>query len=403
MADEKTAVLYSMLPLLQASELRSLRGRPAAIGAFNVNFYAQAEGILRGLYRAESPGIIQASKGANKFQGTPGVIRDIVISAMVNSKSYVPLSLHLDHGDEKSCRNCIENGFSSVMIDASNLLEEENIALTCTISSLAHEKGISVEGEYGVLSGVEEDISHQKGIYADPVFVPVFFDRSKCDCLAVSYGTSHGPNKGKTDALNVQIIRDSYAGLSAFHMNLDHFLVSHGSSTVPKDLVDKINRFGGNLKGTSGVPEYKILEAIVGGIRKINIDTDLRLGITAVLREYFYYNPQIEKESEALGLIKKVFTGELKLGNDDKPIEDPKELKDPRDYFWHLKKHNPDLLRIDYRESGDERYIEVMAAISDNVANHVEKLCRLFGSAGLAPYVDEKKTLENLAGSYTDR
>ena len=378
------ARLYSFVPLMRAAEISSLRARSAAIGAFNVNFYAQAEGILEGLKKVEAPGIIQASKGANKFQGGAGKIQEMLLLAIMKGRYNIPIALHLDHGDANSARDCIDNGFSSVMIDASHLPELENIAATKEIVLYAHPRRVGVEAEYGLLSGVEEDIAHQKGVYADPKFVPVFFDRSKTDALAIAYGTSHGPNKGKTEALNVDIVRESYEALKAHRMNLDRFLVSHGSSTVPAELVDEINRYGGSLKETSGVPEHKLLEAIDSGIRKINIDTDLRLGITATFRKYFHDHPDIENRSEALGLVKAMFDGKIPAKDKDGKPVDPAQFVDPRSYLQALMNARPEMLRQDYRDFEDEAYAEVMGLIGERVASHVCNLARLFRSNSLA-------------------
>jgi|GEM_PF-98476 len=397
MAEQK---LYSFVPLMQAAEIVSLRGHPSAIGAFNVNFYAQAEGILEGLYRAEAPGIIQASKGANKFQGGPDKIQYMLLKAMENMKFNIPVALHLDHGDAKSAKECVDKGFSSVMIDASALDEPQNMNATKEIVDYAHPKGIGVEGEYGKLAGVEEDIAHQKGVYADPKFVPVFMDRTGVDALAIAYGTSHGPNKGKTDALNVGIVSESYEALKAHNMNLDHFLVGHGSSTVPKELVEEINRYGGSLKGTSGVPDYMIKNAIKEGIRKVNIDTDLRLGITAVFRKYFNDHPDIEKKSEILGAIKRVFTGETPAKDKDGNPVPPGSLVDPRSYLQPVMAMDPNILREDYRTLKDEAFIEVMTLVKNRIAEHVRALTIMFGSAGLAGKVDTRMTLEAMAEKY---
>lgn len=379
--------LYSMVPLLRTAELSSLRGKQAAIGAFNVNFYAQAEGILRGLMEAESPGIIQASKGANKFQGGPDKIQMMTLNAMKDLKCGLMVALHLDHGDVDSAKKCVDSGFSSVMIDASHKPEKENMDSTREVVEYAAPKGASVEGEYGLLAGVEEDIIHAKSVYADPKFVPVFLDRSGADALAIAYGTSHGPTKGRTDALNVAIVRQSYQGLKANGMNLDKFLVGHGSSTVPKELVDEINSLGGKLKNTSGVPEYKIKEAIEGGIRKVNIDTDLRLGITAVFRKYFADHPGVEKKSDALSLIKDVFDGKTPAKDKDGKPVDSGTLVDPRSYLDPLmvpSNNMAQMLREDYRTLKDEAFIEVMGLVSDRIKNHVLMLTKLFGSYKLA-------------------
>ncbi|MBN2104533.1 class II fructose-bisphosphate aldolase [bacterium] len=365
--------LYSMVPILRAAEQSSQTGKPAAIGAFNVNFYSQAMGILEGLRRADAPGIIQASRGANKFQGGPEKVQSMVLQAMKDSDHSLPVALHLDHGDEEQAKICTDKGFSSVMIDASTLEFEDNIQLTQNIVKYAHAKGLSVEGEYGKLAGVEEDVIHDTTTYADPYLVPYFFNESNADALAVAYGTSHGPNKGSSGGLEklaIHVVDLSYKGMVAYGQNQDHFLVSHGSSTVPKDIVDEINAQGGNVQGAAGIPMHKIQEAVVAGIRKINIDTDLRLGITATFRKWFNNNPGIETTStDVLAPIKKVLDEKL-------------DAIDPRDY---LKVIDIELLRNDPAGSVLE---EVMSLVQERIASHVESLVNKFGCAGLAGKVE---------------
>lgn len=376
--------LFSMVPVLQAAEQSALDGKPAAIGAFNVNFYNQARGILEGLRRADAPGIIQASRGANKFQGGPDKIQGMVLRAMEDSGHSLPVSLHLDHGNEEQAPICVDEGFSSVMIDASVLDLEANIALTRKICEYAHPKGVSVEGEFGKLAGVEEDVIHATTTYADPYLVPYFFNESGADALAVAYGTSHGPNKGSQGGLEklaVWVVEKSYRGLVAYGQNEKRFLVSHGSSTVPQELVAEINQFGGNVQGAAGIPMHKIQEAVRAGVRKINIDTDLRLGITATFRKYFKDNPGVEDTSkEVLKPIKEALDEKL-------------EAIDPRDY---LKVIDASLLRTDPKGTALE---EVMGLVQERIAAHVEKLVHEFGSAGLADKV-KRVSLSDLARSY---
>jgi len=377
--------LLSMVPILRAAEQSALKGSPAAIGAFNVNFYSQALGILEGLRRADAPGIIQASRGANKFQGGPDKIQAMLLQAMKDANHTLPVSLHLDHGNEEQAPICADSGFSSVMIDASHLDLNDNIALTRKIVRYSHPKGISVEGEFGKLAGVEEDVIHESTTYADPFLVPYFFNESGADALAVAYGTSHGPNKGSKGGLEnlaVYIVERSYQGMVAFGQNENHFLVSHGSSTVPQDIVAEINARGGNVQGAAGIPMEKLHEAIRAGIRKINIDTDLRLGITATFRKYFNENPGIEKTSaDVLEPIKKALDEQL-------------DAIDPRAY---LKAIDIELLRTNPKGTPLE---EVMALVQERIAAHVEKLVHEFGSAGLGSQV-EHISLADMAKTYS--
>jgi len=375
--------LYSLVPLCGAAEESSLDGKPAAVGAFNVNFYSQATGILKGLERTDAPAIIQASRGANKFQGGPDKIADMVLSAIKELNHNLPVCLHLDHGTKEAAEQCIEGGFSSVMIDASDLELFENVKVTGEIAALAGPKGISVEGEYGSLAGVEEDIVHEQTTYAHPLLVPFILEESKADALAIAYGTSHGPNKGKNiSAVDISIVRKSYAGLKCYGMNKNKFLVGHGSSTVPQELVAEINRYGGGLKEAYGVPMEKIKEGIAAGLRKMNIDTDLRLGITAVFRKYLQDNPGVEKKyPETLGRIKKAFDGEIEMVAKGK-VQDPKTVIDPRGYLGVI---DIELLRTP--PSAESGLQEVMALVEERIASHVAMLVEEFGSAGLASSV----------------
>ena len=380
MAEKK---LYSLTPLCWAGEESALEGKPAAIGAFNVNFYSQATGILKGLRKAEAPAIIQASRGANKFQGGPDRIAGMILRAMEELNHDLPVCLHLDHGTAEAAKQCIEGGFSSVMIDASDLKLFENVGVIREISELAHPKNMSVEGEYGSLAGVEEDIEHEETTYANPLLVPFILDESRADALAVAYGTSHGPNKGKNiSAVDVSIVQKSYDGLKAYGMNMNKFLVGHGSSTVPKEIVAEINRYGGEIKEAHGVPMSKIKEGIAAGLRKINIDTDLRLGITAVFRKYLFDNPGVEdKFPETLGRIKKAFAGEIEMVAKGK-VQNPKTVIDPRGYLGVI---DIEFLRDPpTAESGLE---EVMTLVEERIASHVAMLVEEFGSAGLAPKI----------------
>jgi fructose-bisphosphate aldolase class II len=375
-------VLGPIVPMLRAAELSSLAGRPAAIGAFNVNFYSQAEGILEGLRRAGAPGILQASRGANKFQGGPDKIAEMVLAAVRKTGHSLPVCLHLDHGDEPAARECIDKGFGSVMLDVSKLDYSANIESTKAIVQLAHPKGISVEAELGKLAGVEEDIKSAATTYADPFLVPNFFDKSGCDSLAIAYGTSHGPNKGAgLEKLAVYIVDRCYRAMTAYGQNRDHYLVSHGSSTVPQELIKEINSFGGQMKDARGIPMDRIQAAIKAGIRKVNIDTDLRLGITATFRRYFAEHPGVERKSPNLAGIRKVL--------DENPA-----VMDPRDYFGHLDKA---LLRGDPKGTDLE---EPMLLVKERVAPHVEHLCRQFGSANLAGEV-AGHSLEQMKAGYS--
>ena len=380
-------VVHSFCPIaaiLRAAEASGQAGRPAAIGAFNVNFFTQADAVLEGLRRADAPAVIQASRGANEFQGGPDKISYMISKAIETSGHDLPVTLHLDHGDVEKGALCVDSGYSSIMIDASELDFEDNCAVTRVMVVYAHRKGVGVEGEYGRLSGVEEDVEAQETIYADPEKVPVFFRSTNADALAIAYGTSHGPNKGgNIDQLKTEIVRETHENLVKEGLNNDHFLVGHGSSTVPRELVEEINSCGGSIKDAQGVPLTKIREGIAFGLRKVNIDTDLRLGITAVVRKFFVDNPSAAK-SETIGGVKKVLDEKL-------------DAIDPRDYLKTVKPF--DILREPPDESGVQEFIDMMALIKERLADHVVFLVNEFGSAGLAGKV-EKVTVEDMVGRY---
>lgn len=401
MAEPAQVQLYSMVPLLQAAEARSLSGNAAAVGAYNVNFWAQAEGILKGLYNAGAPGIIQASKGANKFQGGPNIIYDIVMDAMgVLGYDNLPVALHLDHGNREASKDCLAKGFSSVMIDLSSLGETKNIRGTRGIVRIAHAKGKSVEAEYGLLVGVEEDVSHEKSVYADPLFVPVFLDRSGADALAIAYGTSHGANKGNTDALDISVVKRSYAMLTAAGMNHYKFLVSHGSSQVPAAFVAQIEKYGGKLPDAQGVPDYMIIRAIANGMRKINIDTDLRLAMTGQVRQWLAKNSSAKHSSPLVKMMSDKLDGTVEATEKGQVIAHT-AVVDPRSWLDTIKEERPDVLRKDYREADDEAFTEVMTLVSNTVANHVTHLsAKVFGGEGLEAEVDRTMTQDKMKEVY---
>jgi len=376
--------LSPLLTVLQAAEKASQKGNPAAIGAFNVNFFTQAQGVLEGLRRAGAPAIIQASKGANKFQGGPEKIFYMLTKAMENSEHKLPVVLHLDHGDVEKGEECAKSGYSGIMIDASEEDFQLNVAITRGMVCYAHPKGVGVEGEYGRLSGVEEDVVSEETVYARPERVVEFFQRTNADALAIAYGTSHGPNKGSNiNELKTEIVRDSYENMADAGLVDNHFLVGHGSSTVPQELVKEINSLGGNIQGAQGVPLEKIKEGIKFGLRKINIDTDLRLGITATTRKFFKDNPEAAKV-DALKDAKKALDTQL-------------DAIDPRDYFGAVKPF--DMLREPPADSGVQAFVDLMALIKERIAAHVEFLVNEFGAAGMSGEVEEM-SLEDAARRY---
>ena len=260
-----------------------------AIGAYNINNLEQTVGLFKGNIASKAPFIIQISKGARKYSDKRFLEGMIRAADQVYPEAI--FAVHLDHGDEENCYDCIKSGFySSVMIDASHHEFEENIAITKRVVDAAHVKGISVEAELGQLGGVEEDIVGSVKL-TNPDEAKEFVKRTGCDSLAVAIGTSHGAFKfkaepGKKFSLHFEVIEQIQKLLPGFPM------VMHGSSSVPKDEVDRINAAGGKIKDSSGVPEDQFLPAAKMGVCKVNIDTDGRLLWTRVHREFFRDKPE---------------------------------------------------------------------------------------------------------------
>jgi fructose-bisphosphate aldolase class II len=259
-----------------------------AIGAYNINNLEQCVGLFKGNVQSKAPFIIQLSKGARKYTDKRYLEAMIRTSEQVFPESI--FAVHLDHGDEPTCYDCIDSGFySSVMIDASHEPFEKNAEITKRVVDRAHARGVSVEAELGMLGGVEEDIVGTVCL-TNPDEAKKFVELTKCDSLAVAIGTSHGAYKfkaepGKKFGLHFEVIEAIQKLLPGYPM------VMHGSSSVPKDEVDRINRAGGNMPDTSGVPEEDFLPAAKMGVCKVNIDTDGRLVWTRVHREFFRDHP----------------------------------------------------------------------------------------------------------------
>jgi len=255
-----------------------------ALGAYNINNLEQCVGLFRGNMLSRAPFIIQISRGARKY--TDKRFLEAIIRAAEQVFPDAIFAVHLDHGDEESCLDCIRSGFySSVMIDASHEPFEQNVAITKRIVEAAHARGVSVEAELGQLGGVEEDVVGSVKL-TDPDQALEFVKRTGCDSLAVAIGTSHGAFKfkaepGKKLGLHFDVVQKIQQRLPGFP------LVLHGSSSVPVEEVRRINAAGGKLKDTSGVPEEDLARAGAMGVCKVNIDTDGRLVWTRVHREFF--------------------------------------------------------------------------------------------------------------------
>jgi fructose-bisphosphate aldolase class II len=258
-----------------------------AVGAYNINNAEQAMGLFKGCVQSQAPFIIQISKGARKY--TDKRMLEAIIRAAAEIFPEAIFAVHLDHGDEETCYDCINSGFfSSVMIDASHEPFDQNVAITKRVVAAAHAKGLSVEAELGMLGGVEEDIKVEDGhaTLTNPVEAKDFVGQTGCDSLACAIGTSHGAYKFKgRQSLHFEVLEKIKALLPGFP------LVMHGSSSVPKEEVDRINAAGGKIADAVGVDINEYLPAAKLGVTKINIDTDGRLVWTRVHREYFRDKP----------------------------------------------------------------------------------------------------------------
>lgn len=260
-----------------------------AIGAFNVNNMEIIQGIVKAADELKSPIILQASAGARKYAG-PLYLKKLVEAAVESTD--IPIALHLDHGDSfELCKNCIDSGFTSVMIDGSSLEYEKNIEITKKVCEYAHKYNVTVEGELGSLSGIEDSVSveAEKAFYTNPEQVEDFVKQTGVDSLAIAIGTSHGAYKFKpTQKPNLR-----FDILEEIQLKLPNFpIVLHGASSVVPDFVDEINNFGGKLGNAIGIPEEMLKKAASMSVCKINIDSDLRLAMTAKIRKNLYEYPE---------------------------------------------------------------------------------------------------------------
>ncbi len=267
-----------------------------AIGAFNVNNMEIIQGIVEAGRENNAPLILQVSKGARAY-ANPIYLKKLVEAAVEDSG--LPICLHLDHGDSfETCKSCVDGGFTSVMIDASGKPFEENIAITQEVVKYAHDHGVVVEAELGTLAGIEDEVSHAEGSYTRPEDVQEFVERTGCDSLAIAIGTSHGAYKFKPEQctrdengilqpppLRFDILEDVAKRLPGFP------IVLHGSSSVPQEFVKIINTYGGAMPDAVGVPEDQLRKAASMAVCKINIDSDIRLAMTATIRKYFAEHP----------------------------------------------------------------------------------------------------------------
>lgn len=294
---------YKTLGLVNTKEMfaKAVKGG-YAIPAYNFNNMEQLQAIIMACVETKSPVILQVSRGARDYANI-NLLRNMAKGATeyAHELGYdIPIVLHLDHGDSfETCKECIDNGFSSVMIDGSSLSYEDNIAVTKKVVEYAHQFDVTVEGELGVLAGIEDEVCSEVSHYTQPSEVIDFVSRTGVDSLAISIGTSHGANKFNPaqctrneegilipPPLRFDILKEIEAKLPGFP------IVLHGSSSVPQEYVKIINEYGGCLKDSVGIPEEQLREASKSAVCKINIDSDGRLAMTAAIRKYFNDHPE---------------------------------------------------------------------------------------------------------------
>jgi len=296
-------VHYSELGFVNTREMfKHAMKHGYAVPAYNFNNMEQLQAIVMACVESRSPVILQVSKGARKYANQT-LLRYMAEGAVAYMKELggnIPMALHLDHGDSfELCKSCIDMGFSSVMFDGSHLPYEENIRITKQVVEYAHKFDVTVEAELGVLAGIEEHVSAEKSHYTKPEEVEDFVSRTNCDSLAISIGTSHGAYKFKpgqpVPPLRFDILEEIQKKLPNFP------IVLHGSSSVPQKYVKMVNKFGGNLKGAVGVPEEQLRKAAAMNVCKINIDSDGRLVVTAIIRKVLTEKPEVFDPRKYLG------------------------------------------------------------------------------------------------------
>lgn len=378
--------LVPLRPLMEAAEKHNY-----AQGAFNVNAVAQAKAVIEMHETFRSPAILQGADLANAFMGgrtdfANGTLEDKKRGAKniadavrkYGENSPIPIVLHLDHGKNfDSCVAAIDGGYTSVMIDGSSLPLEENIELTREVVKYAHNLGVSVEGELGVLGGQEDHVFAANSIYTNPLDAVRFIKETGVDALAISYGTQHGANKGKNAKLRREIpiaIKECINREGIFCA-----LVSHGSSTVPQYIVKEINDLGGDIQNAYGISVDELMAAIPCGIRKINVDTDIRLAVTRNMKELFAQRPEL-RASASIGGVYAL-------------LEEKKAAFDPRVFF------PPIMDTVLTGNVPDSDVALLMERVEAGVKEAVGSLIVGFGSYGKAPLV-EQKSLEDMKAFY---
>lgn len=287
------------MPLVNTTEMfkKAYEGG-YAIGAFNVNNMEIIQGITEAAKEQNAPLILQVSSGARKYANHTYLLK-LVEAAIIETD--LPICLHLDHGDTfELCKSCIDGGFTSVMIDGSHHAYEDNVALTKKVVEYAHDHGVVVEGELGRLEGVEDDVkvAAGEGSYTDPDQVQDFVSRTGVDSLAIAIGTSHGAYKfkpGQQPKLRLDILQEVASRLPGFP------IVLHGASSVLPEFVEMVNQYGGKMPDAIGIPEEMLREAAKMAVCKINVDSDIRLAMTGVIRKYMFEHPDHFDPRQYLG------------------------------------------------------------------------------------------------------
>lgn len=363
-------------------------------GAFNVNSVSQIKALIEVHEMFNAPLLIQGAELSNGFMGGRGDFihsthedkglgaRNIAAAIQKYGKdAKIPIVLHLDHGTSlETCMEMIEAGYTSVMIDGSSLPYEENVALTKSVVDYAHPRGVSVEGELGILAGVEDHVFSETSTYTNPLQALDFIKRTGVDALAISYGTKHGANKGTEVKLRNQIV-------VAIRELLNHeedftALVSHGSSSIPAYIVDQLNALGAEVDGAGGIPYEEISRAIDSGINKINVDSDIRLAVTRNLRQFFVDYPELQTD-EKVGPVY------------DLLVEKPKEI-DPRAFI------TPIMNAVIYGTYDSESVELLNKYIEQGVKEVVGQQIVRFNMVGKADLVDAK-SLEEMIEFYKNK
>lgn len=379
-------MLVPMRPILEAAQ----KGNYAQ-GAFNVNAVAQIKAAIEMHEILDSPALLQGADLANGFMGgrvdfSNSTVEDKKKGAKniadavkkYGEDSQIPVAIHLDHGRNfDSVVAAVEGGYTSVMIDGSSLPYEENVELTREVVKYAHPRGVTVEGELGVLAGVEDDVSAMNSTYTNPMTAIDFFKKTKVDALAISYGTKHGANKGKDTVIRKEIpiaIRECM-----LHEGIHGYLVSHGSSTVPQYIVKELRELGSEMVDTYGIDVHQLIEVSHCGINKINVDTDIRLAVTRNMKRLFAKNPALKNSPSIGGIYER--------------MEKNKAAFDPRAFL------EPIMDTVMYGNVPDEDVALIVDCMERGVKEATAPLIAQFGSIGHAPDV-ELVTLDEMAERY---